>query len=64
MLGLFADDLSPQKNPKGSTPKRVLELVSGFGKIEEYKISTYKKINLIFIHLTMNMQKLKFKTQC
>ena len=61
-FSLYADDMILYiENPKDSTQK-LLELISEFSKVAEYKINIQKKKRLHFFTPTMKYQKGKVKT--
>ena len=60
-LSLFADDMILYiDNPKDAT-RKLLELISEFGKVARYKINAQK--SLAFLYTTMKDQKEKLRKQ-
>ena len=59
MLSLFADDMILyRENPKGSI-KELLELISEFSKVAEYKINTQKSLAFLYTNNEKSEEKLR-----
>ena len=61
-LSLFADDMTLYiENPKDTTTRKLLELISQYSKAEGYKINTQK--SLTFLYTNNEKQKEKLRKQ-
>ena len=61
-LSLFADDMTLYiENPKDTTTRKLLELISQYSKAEGYKVNTQK--SLTFLYTNNEKQKEKLRKQ-
>ena len=61
-LSLFADDMILYKENPKETIRKLLEVISEFSKVAEYKVNTQKYLHSYILRMKNQKEKLRFKS--